>query len=133
MYFTMVYGVIDTKTRLLRVTQAGHPHPIYLPKGAAIPVGHGGFPVGIVSDMEYDLVEQQINSGDRLYLCSDGVLECFNDRGDQFGMRRLMKFLEKHRESALSEVLQELREALQQWVGAKEFEDDVSLVAVEIQ
>ena len=133
MYFTMVYGVIDTKTHLLRVTQAGHPHPIYVPKGAPIPVGHGGFPVGIVPDMEYDLVEQQISSGDRLYLCSDGILECFNDRGEQFGMKRLMKFLEKHRESALRDVLDELQEALQQWVGAKVFEDDVSLVAVEIQ
>jgi sigma-B regulation protein RsbU (phosphoserine phosphatase) len=43
LYFTMVYGVIDTRLRTIDICQAGHPNPIYLPtEGNAQFIGEGG-------------------------------------------------------------------------------------------
>ena len=47
-YFTMVYGLFDTRSSLLRVAQAGHPGPVLMRQdGQPVILGTGGMPVGI--------------------------------------------------------------------------------------
>lgn len=132
MYFTIVYGILDLQTMELSVTQAGHPHPIYLPRdGAIVMLGDGGFPVGILDDVQYDCVKQQMQVGDRLLLLSDGLLESRSLSGEQFGLERLVRVLEETRHMSLKNSLDTLENTVREWVGA-EFEDDVSLLAFEI-
>ena len=135
MYFTMVYGVLGgPESRRLRLAQAGHPHPIYLARGQhCVALGHGGFPLGVLPHMDYELCEREVGPGDRMFLTSDGVLECVNSKGEQFGDGRLKEFVERHRDCGLRELLDALQEMLKQWVESDDFEDDVSVVAMEFQ
>jgi phosphoserine phosphatase RsbU/P len=133
MYFTMVYGIVNTTTRRLSFSQAGHPHPIYLPHGnPAVALGSGGFPVGVLPDMEYDLIERDVKPGDRLFLASDGITECTSRNGEQFGTQRLIRFIEEHRDEPLETLLTVLQRDLRDWVGCDEFQDDLSIVAMEM-
>jgi sigma-B regulation protein RsbU (phosphoserine phosphatase) len=101
-YFTMVYGVMDIKNQRIRITQAGHPSPVYLPAmetrdPAPQLMGSGGFPVGMLPDMEYEEQEFGFYPGDRLFLYSDGITECSNKKGEQFSVERFVQLLEERR------------------------------------
>lgn len=133
MYFTMVYGMVDVRSNRLRFSQAGHPHPIYVKRGdAAVTLGNGGFPVGVLPDMEYDVNELEIGLGDRLFLGSDGITECRNREGEQYGVQRLILLIEEHCDDTLKDLLAALQEELRAWVGGDDFQDDLSMVAVEV-
>jgi sigma-B regulation protein RsbU (phosphoserine phosphatase) len=133
MYFTMIYGVLDTESGRLRLAQAGHPAPILLRKGKPPELlGDGGFPLGMLPDRTFDALEYQVEKGDRLFLCSDGILECNNGKGEEFGQRRLMELLDEHRHSSLDTLLRSLQTTMDQWAGSDEFADDVTLLALEV-
>ena len=106
MYFTMVYGVLDKDSGCLRLAQAGHPAPILVRKDKPPEIlGDGGFPLGMLPNRSFDPLEYQVEKGDRLFLCSDGILECTNFAGEEFGQERLMKVLNEHRQSSLDTLL----------------------------
>src|ERR1700733_14687264 len=133
MYFTMVYGVLDKDSGRLRLAQAGHPAPILLRRnGPPEPLGDGGFPLGMLPDRSFDPLEYHVEKGDRLFLCSDGILECTNSAGEEFGQHRLMEVLNKHRRSSLETLLHSLQSTMHQWAGSTEFADDVTLLALEL-
>jgi sigma-B regulation protein RsbU (phosphoserine phosphatase) len=134
MYFTMVYGVLDKETGRLRLAQAGHPAPILLRSNNSIEsLGDGGFPLGMLPDRSFDALEYQLNKGDRLILCSDGVLECNNHEGEEFGQERFMELLNQHRHSSCDALLKSLHSTMNQWAGSTEFADDVTLLALELE
>jgi phosphoserine phosphatase RsbU/P len=133
MYFTMVYGVLDKASGTLRLAQAGHPAPILLRRNDSIEsLGDGGFPLGMLPNRSFDALEYQVEKGDRLILCSDGVLECTNPAGQEFGQQRLMELLHRHRHSSLDALLMSLQSTMHQWAGSSEFADDVTLLALEL-
>jgi sigma-B regulation protein RsbU (phosphoserine phosphatase) len=133
MYFTMVYGVLDRSSGCLQLAQAGHPGPILVRKDKAPEtLGDGGFPLGMLPDRSFDPLEYRVEKGDRLFLCSDGILESSNLAGEEFGQERLMKLFNEHRRSPLDTLLKALQSAMYQWAGSTEFADDVSLLALEL-
>jgi sigma-B regulation protein RsbU (phosphoserine phosphatase) len=133
MYFTMLYGVLNTHTWRLLMSQAGHPHPIYVPTHApAGAIGKGGFPVGMVSRMDYENFEITLSLGDRLFLYSDGIIECANANGELFLESRLLAFIEDSRSAPLREVMDRLGALLKDWRGDENYEDDISLLGLEV-
>ena len=132
-YFTMVYGLFDTRDGRVAITQAGHPPPILLQKGAnATLVGTGGYPVGMLPDVDYEKEEFTVNKGDRLILYSDGITECTNSNQVQFSVERLIDILEKGRNLPLRKLMESIEEGLRLWRKNDDFEDDMTLLAIEI-
>ncbi len=131
-YFTMVYGIVDARSARTILTQAGHPSPIYQPKGAkAELLGTGGFPVGMLPDVKYGEQDLTLHPGDRLFLYSDGIPECTDQHGEHFSVNRLMTLLEEWRDRPLRDVTAGIEQTLGRWRGSDEFEDDITLLAIE--
>ncbi len=131
-YFTMIYGVIDARNDKIRMTQAGHPSPIYVQRGAkATFIGTGGYPIGMISDVDYDEQVIDFKAGDRLFIYSDGVTECTNANKEQFSEEYLVEILEEWKNLPLKELLSRLEQRLINWKGSRDYEDDVSLLAIE--
>jgi sigma-B regulation protein RsbU (phosphoserine phosphatase) len=131
-YFTIVYGLINCLTGELSLTQAGHPSPILIQRGKELTVlGDGGPPVGLLPHSEYDTIYSTLRTGDRLMLYSDGVIECANRHGDLFGETRLLEYLSAARAEPLPQMLAGLELEMERWRGQSEFDDDVSLLALE--
>jgi len=129
----MIYGVMDVSTGQVTMTQAGHPAPIHLSKktGKATALGDGGMPVGLLSDATYTTIDSQLAVGDRLYLYSDGMIECENEHGELYGSERLLNRIQEWRNLPIT-VLGELFDGeIASWNGAETFEDDVSMVVLE--
>ncbi len=73
-----------------------------------------------------------IGPGNRVYHYSVGIPESRNADGEQWGNERLAAMLTELLERDLDEGLPEVLETVRQWQGGPHFDDDVSLLGVEI-
>jgi sigma-B regulation protein RsbU (phosphoserine phosphatase) len=132
-YFTMIYGLFDTRSSTLSLAQAGHPGPILIRKaGETKALGSGGMPIGLWPEIEFDCFDIAIAHGDRLVLYSDGVTECRNMQGELFGENRLLAYLLQSSAQPLDELLGGLMTEIKAWRAVAHFEDDISLLAIEM-
>ncbi len=133
-YFTMAYCTVDLRSGLLKLVQAGHPHPLLLRKDGSMEyIGQGGVPVGLVPDIEYTREEVVLEQGDRLLLYSDGFTEARLENGEMLEDEGLMDLVRKcDTGQGGQEFLDELYWNLTQ-VMSKEhgLEDDVSATLFE--
>ncbi len=133
-YFTLLYGVLNVRTKEFRYVTAGHCPPIYFsPAGKPFEIVEYGFPVGMFPTAQFEEQVMKMDPGGRLYLYSDGLTEAMNDRNEPFGKDRLVGAIEENRHLPLPESLSDLYERVRAWRGDAPFEDDVSLLAVEIR
>ncbi|MEG1691185.1 MAG: PP2C family protein-serine/threonine phosphatase, partial [Hafnia sp.] len=97
-------------------------------------------PVGLFQDSEYQCCDFSLESGDRLYLYSDGISECENQDGELYGEARLQKMMIDLRDKDKDELFQIVEDTLIHWCQpnvqartefSRFFNDDISLVAIE--
>jgi sigma-B regulation protein RsbU (phosphoserine phosphatase) len=131
-FFTISYGLIHPARREFRHASAGHPPAILLRRGwpAAFLDSPAGMPIGLGSTYEESITP--VESGDRLYLYSDGVTEAMNSIGELFGGHRLLTAVDKGCSRSLHESIDLILDELRQWRGGGRPHDDISLVAFEI-
>jgi len=131
-YFTMAYGIIEILSGKVMITQAGHPSPILLNNAnKASFIGTGGFPVGMMEKIAYEEDEFTFHVGNRLFLYSDGITECFNKNREQFSEERLQSLLIEWAHLPLRQLLNNLESALNEWKNESDFDDDITLLAIE--
>lgn len=126
-YFTLMLVDIDLATGKMVIGQAGHPHPVIQRKsGEMIQEGTGGFPVGLMSGVQFTQFEMQLEPGDRLIILSDGVTECPGPTGEMLGEPGLEEMLAQlddlHGEAFFENLIWKLSE----FADHTEFPDDVS-------
>jgi len=133
LYFTLIYGHLDCQTGQVILTQAGQPRPIWLHRAERRSelMGGGGFPVGMLPELEYDAIAFDLAPGDRLFLYSDGVTECANPHGEAFSEERLLRLLEETAGLSIAAVAAQLGQTLREWKGDDQHQDDITLLILE--
>lgn len=132
-YFTMIYGLLDVRTRRLRFTVAGHPAPILVREGS-LPkrLDVAGFAIGMIDEADYDESVIDLQPGDRLYLHSDGLNEEVNAQDEQFGDERLLSAIADGQALSLQDTVESLVQKVVAWRGEEHLKDDVSILAVSV-
>jgi len=131
-YFTIAYVVLDTVTGEGKLCQAGCPHPIILGEnGQARQIGNGGFPVGMLSGVDFEDTHFKLLPGDRLAIYSDGITEVQDEEGVQLGTEGLIDLLEKNYHCTLPELLKVTYNYSVDWEDGVEQNDDISILALE--
>lgn len=76
-YLTMIFGIVDFKSKNIHYVQAGHPHPFfYEKKSDSLTLCEiNGFPVGLFEDAKYETQKLSFTSGDKFIIYSDGINE----------------------------------------------------------
>jgi sigma-B regulation protein RsbU (phosphoserine phosphatase) len=130
-YFTLVYGVIDPASGLLRYVIAGHPAPVLVPRaGPPSSVAGAGLPIGMIEDAAFEDQSLTLEPGDRLYFYTDGAIEALDAGEEEFGITRLVEEFDRWRALPLQDGLDRVAAAVRAWCGGC-LKDDVSLLAVE--
>ncbi|MGR3615885.1 MAG: PP2C family protein-serine/threonine phosphatase [Paracoccaceae bacterium] len=133
-YFTIAYCIADLHSGVVKMVQAGHPHPLLIRKNGDVEfVGEGGVPIGLIGDVTFSQVEIQMNPGDRLLLYSDGFTEAQLQHGGMLEEEGLLDLVARCRvKSTGREFLDDLYWNLSN-VMAPEIglEDDVSATLFE--
>jgi sigma-B regulation protein RsbU (phosphoserine phosphatase) len=82
----------DAQTGEFVYCNAGHPAPLVLRRDGAVErLGPGGPLLGAIPDADFVNGRTILNPGDTLLAYSDGIVECRNKRGEEFGMERLVE------------------------------------------
>ncbi len=132
-YFTLIYGLLDTESGVLRYILAGHPGPILVPAhGQPQTFEAGGPPLGLLPNPSWEEQTITLGAGDRLYLVTDGLIEAEDQNGEMLGSDRLVRSLKATRRLPLSDTVEAVLDRTSKWIGARDFEDDATMLALEL-
>ncbi len=130
-YITVAAVGIDKQEKTIRYVSAGHNAPILLKNADGI--NEIEFPAPPISNWmpDYIYAERSLpfETGDLLVLITDGVTECTNAKGEQFGIMRTESIL--HQSRSAEDFIGKLKTALGVFCGGK-FSDDVTAIAFDL-
>jgi sigma-B regulation protein RsbU (phosphoserine phosphatase) len=127
-YATLFVGLYDGKQRTLTYSNGGHLPPLILGEdGKVHRLEHGGMPVGLFDGMTYQQSSARLFPGEIFLAYSDGVTEPENDFGE-FGEHRLVELVRENHHLPLARISEIVTAAVDDWIGANEQPDDVTIV-----
>ncbi len=135
-YVTLLCAVLDRAEDTLTVVSAGHPPVLhYDPRSRSFDeIGKGAPPLGTFLETGYEAVRRRVAAGDLLIFYTDGLVEAFNARGEQYGDARLQRAVAR---AADSRTAREVRDAilgdLSHFKGDQEQADDLTVVVVRLR
>jgi phosphoserine phosphatase RsbU/P len=130
-YATMFYGTLDRDGRL-RYINAGHCEPILLSSSGRYEyLETTAMPVGLLPQTEFPVTERLLSAGDRIVICSDGVTEAQNPRGEFFGRKPLREIVVAHPADTGAELHGAVLGAVKAFVDSAPQADDITLVIIE--
>jgi len=132
-FATLIYGILNVGTGEFRYVSAGHPGPVHLASGAdPMILESEGFPIGLADDA---YLERSVflGKGDRLYLYSDGIPEAMDPTENQFGDARVLEVIAQGRTKPLQESVANLTAEVSRWHGSRRLQDDISILAIEVE
>ncbi|AOF95114.1 PP2C family protein-serine/threonine phosphatase [Sphingobium sp. RAC03] len=132
-YATLICGLLFPHSREGWIIRAGHPPPLLVQPGRiealAVP---GAFPLGWFTDAEYEPSHFVLPPNARLVLYSDGVTECSDRDGNALEMEGLCDLLAVAVNEPIATMVRTVEAALSARRGRSGFEDDISLLALEM-
>jgi len=132
MFVTMFLGLFDTQTGVLSFVNAGHPPPHLLRAGgdAAQIDAKPALPLGVRRHAKFEGRTLALQPGDALFVCSDGVFEALNEKGDLFSIERLNRELSAANGAEPIEIVRVIKNAVDTFTGAAPKADDVTALAL---
>jgi len=130
-FTTAVLCDYDPATRQLTYVNAGHNAPILRrANGAFETLEVGGLPLGIKVGAEYQTATLELRPGDALIFFTDGVVEAFNESGEEFGNSRWQGAIRSLPDWNSQETLQFLMKRVDEFVGATRQSDDITCLVL---
>jgi serine phosphatase RsbU (regulator of sigma subunit) len=135
MFATILYLLLDLQTGDVLLSNAGHLPPLI--RNAREGSGRSmdemrGVVLGVLPDEPIEEHSFRLQRGDTLCLYSDGVVECPNDQGHEYGLAQLLRVFGQGGARA-PQVMRRIVRDFDRHIGRQEHPDDVTLVAFSFQ
>ena len=139
MFVTFFVGVVDLHTGRLQSCNAGHNKPLIVNNSAAdssawvfeeLP-DKPNLPLGVMEDTSYVVHEKDLPAGATLFLYTDGLTEAINAERELFGLDRVKEHLKGGKSCKV--LIEEMTQAVNQFVGEAPQHDDLTLLALKIE
>jgi serine phosphatase RsbU (regulator of sigma subunit) len=126
-FTTAVLAEYDPATRHLEYVNAGHNPPILRhANGDTQRLEAGGLPLGIDMEAKFETAALELKPGQALIFYTDGVVEAFNEKGEEFGNERWIGAIHGLPEWNAQESLQFLMKRVDEFVGLTRQSDDIT-------
>ena len=137
-FFTITYIIINTKTGLVKGSNAGHPHPVLIRKGGKMEflakggpiIGMGEFPMLNAQIKRFEEKQLQIYPGDKLFVYTDGIVEYQNPNEEFYGTRRFYGKLNDLKEKSIHDIVDLSIKSLMEFGHNTKPQDDMTLLGV---
>ncbi len=102
--------------------------------GLQVVLSFSGLPLGILSNSQFPCsAPLQLHSGDVVVMLTDGVLEAFSPDRVQFGKDRTVQFVREHRDQPAAQIIEALREAVDEYTERAKLTDDLTFVVIKVE
>ena len=137
-FITAGYLFVDADARTALYSAAGHP-PLLLWRRANRTIYEfkdNGLLLGVRANEEYSNMNLDLQSGDRLLLYSDGIVEASNSEEEQFGEKRFQEFIKSHEGLEADGFAGALLKEVLAWPGTSSPQgqtDDITLLVIDVK
>jgi len=137
-FVTFFIGAFDSSTKTLTFCNAGHQPPLVLHKNEGKKESQDmlwptGAAIGLVEEAEFAEKTIELQKEDLLVLYTDGVTEAANLQNQEFGRERLIKLSRQANDAPVKQVVQEIRQSLEEFSEGKPLADDTTIVICKIK
>ncbi|MGA9118596.1 MAG: SpoIIE family protein phosphatase [Bacteroidota bacterium] len=129
-FATLVFVDADFKSGTIQVCNAGHPRPYLLSKGKITPIERANLPLGLFYSGSYSSSTIVMEPGDLLLLYTDGITECFNADGVEYGDHRLRGALTDGQDLSPKALVETVLSDLRNFRGDAGRSDDLTMMAI---
>ncbi len=131
---SLFFARLDPRRGELFYCNAGQPPALLLkPDGSTRPLAEGGPLLGAIPQAAFVSGRVSFEPGDTLLVYSDGIVECRNAAGEEFGLAGLENAGRRVTGASAASTLFSLLGAVQDFAGATPREDDFALMVVRSQ
>ncbi|HYO99376.1 MAG TPA: PP2C family protein-serine/threonine phosphatase [Pyrinomonadaceae bacterium] len=146
-YVTFFYAQFDARQSKLAYVNAGHNPPFLIRRretGAPgetaatatndyLKLATGGAVIGVFEHFGYEEETLDMQSGDLLFVYTDGVTEALNLAGEEYGEERLLLELAAATNSTADEIRDRVASRLREWCAGARQHDDLTLVVLKVK
>jgi len=132
---TLVYAVLDAKTKTLNYCNAGHNPPLLIkPSGKWKALKTGGMLLGVFDKQQYKSENLRLEKGDLLFFYTDGLTEAHTPQPHrvEFGEQRIIDFLLEHRRLRAPALVDAFLDHIMEFTAGAHQHDDLTLVVVKV-
>src|ERR1700678_220676 len=131
-FVTALIAQMDCDRGVLTYCNAGHFPPILFRHDGDVQLLEAGGPLlGALKGAEFQSGELMLGPGDMLVVYSDGVVECRNPEGEEFGLDRLIAALPRAKQQSAQGTLMMLLAVVQEFANGYPMSDDMSLTLIQ--
>lgn len=134
MFVTMLYLVLDVKTRTLTFARAGHEQPVLFRRGEVRFLPSHGVALGLADEDTFGAALNEgaivLEPGDVVAAYTDGITEAMNAREEEWGLNAFLDACKVAAPDGAGPVVQNVRQRLQRFVGGRAQYDDMTLLVL---
>jgi sigma-B regulation protein RsbU (phosphoserine phosphatase) len=133
-FVTLVYAVLDSKTKRMAYSNAGHDPPMLLRHGEIRKLDTGGPLLGVMPEATFEQESLQLEPGDTLLFYTDGAIDAMDYRGQRWGRERFTESFIRHAaepytaEELATQILWDIR----RFAGFRIRTDDLTLMVIRV-
>jgi len=133
-FVTLCYGRFDLETRQFIFVDCGHVRTIYYnaPANRVTLLQGVNMPLGFPEIDPFKQITQPFSAGDLFAFYSDGLTEATNSEGEMYGEERLTDLIFQNAGLENDDLLNTVRQGIENFTGSKTFDDDFTCVLVRI-
>ena len=132
MFVTVWFGIYTISTGKVVAANAGHEYPVikHEHRGFEVLKDRHGFVIGGMSGLKYRDYAFTLESGDVLFLYTDGVPEATDADGNMFGIQNLLETLNGVPDHSAKDLLEAVHKDVENFVGNAPQFDDLTMLAL---
>jgi len=130
-FATMFFCLLNAADHYFTYANAGHDHPFRVRPGSSLTrLAEGGIPLGVLDDFTYEEHLVDLQPGDMIVVCSDGIAEAFNENGEMFSDARIGQLLADEGSNSSKQMLDHIIQGVKSFVGNTPQSDDMTIVVI---
>ena len=131
-FVTMFYLVLNIENDTINYSSAGH-HPVLFYDASEFMVKKlnvSGLLLGIFKEQEYEEKVLTLDTGDILFLYTDGLVEVINKHDEQYGYDRLLSKIIMYSSLRPQDMINEIMQDVKDFTSLESYRDDITIVAM---
>jgi sigma-B regulation protein RsbU (phosphoserine phosphatase) len=133
-FVALIFVCLDPQAGRLLYASAGHPGLLFDAQGQLrCRIRSEDPPLGVIDDHDFETHEYcHFRPGDTLLLYTDGIIEAFNQRDEQFGEHQLVETISNMMGQSSRKTVNEIFDRVRRFSGETAYQDDMTAVLVRV-